>query len=436
MNPNLQAAFDAWLMEIDWSPRRNNMNNYQRQLTAAQLRNDANASRTGGISRRRALQLAGGLGIALAGGAVVAATGGTSGGSGSNHSHAVLQAGTPPAAATPQVGEREDGTHLWHVTVGGMDMENLIDVQAFLPGEITINAGDAIWFEFDHMPGFHTVTFTSGQEPPPLFLPDADAATPAAAPPTLVVNPDVLFPVGGDTYDGTGYLNSGADILRDPTTPPFVLTFTRPGTYDYYCVVHAMVMKAQVIVQEAGAELPHDQAAYDRMAEEQFAALVEEGLAATEQYAEPIVTEREDGTTLWEVAAGAGEGQARVFRMLPDVIEIGVGDTIRWVNHSPGEPHTVTFLGGEEPPQDFLVEPRPDGSPKFIQNNLTLLPQGGAVFSGTGYHNSGFMGPEFVGIEAYELTFDTPGEFDYLCILHGSPDGTGMAAKVIVTEGS
>ncbi len=58
------------------------------------------------------------------------------------------------------------------------------------------------------------------------------------------------------------------------------------------------------------------------------------------------------------------------------------------------------------------------------------------MFSGTGYHNSGFMGPEFVGIEDYELTFDTPGEFDYLCILHGRPDGTGMAAKVIVTEDS
>jgi len=93
---------------------------------------------------------------------------------------------------------------------------------------------------------------------------------------------------------------------------------------------------------------------------------------------------------------------------------------------SPGAPPTATSG----------VDPRPDGPPKFIQNNLTLLPQGGEVFSGTGYHNSGFMGPEFVGIEDYELTFDTPGEFDYLCILHGRPDGTGMAAKVIVTEDS
>ncbi len=436
MNPNLQTAFDASLIEANLTPTRNDMNASQLKAIRARLETDTDAGGANRVSRRRALQLAGGLGLAVTGGAVCAASSSATGGAGTDHGHALLQAATPPAVATPEPGAREDGTHLWHVKVGGMHMEHLIDVQAFLPGEITINAGDAIWFEFGHMPGFHTVTFTSGQEAPPLFLPDADAATPADGPPVLVVNPDVLFPVGGDTYDGSGYVNSGADILRDPTSPPVVLTFTQPGTYDYLCVVHATVMKAQVIVQEAGADLPHDQAAYDQMAEEQFAALIEEGLAATEAYAEPIVTARDDGTTLWDVAAGAGEGQARVFRMLPDVIEIEVGDTIRWVNHSPGEPHTVTFLGGEEPPQDIVVEPQPEGPPKLIQNNLTLLPQGGAVFSGTGYHNSGFMGPEFVGIEAYELTFDTPGEFDYLCILHGRPDGTGMAAKVIVTERS
>ncbi len=385
------------------------------------------------ITRRHVLRLAGGMGLAVAGGGAVFAA---AGGAGSTRAHAVHQAATPEAATMPPLGEHADGTRTWHVKVGGMDMEHLIDVQAFLPTEVTINAGDAIWFEFSDMPGFHTVTFTSGEEPPPLAYPDPDAATPTDEPPTLIFNPDLLFPVGGDTYDGTDLVNSGADILRDATAPPFVLALTEPGTYEYLCVVHAMVMKGTVIVQEAGAELPHDQAAYDRMAEEQFAALVEEGLAAAAEFAEPAATERADGTTLWDVAAGVGADQARVFRMLPDVIEISVGDTIRWVNHSPGEPHTVTFLGGEEPPQDLMVEPQPDGPPKFVQNNLTLLPQGGDVFSGSGYHNSGFMGPEFVGIESYELTFVTPGEFDYLSILHGRPDGTGMAAKVIVSGDS
>lgn len=410
------------------------MNADQRQEIRDHITHRAGAGTIERIDRRRLLQLAGGLGVALAGGGMLfTAADSASGRSGSVSLRAMQQTGTPVAAATPQVGMQANGTHLWKVQVGAMDMENMIDIQAMLPAEITINAGDAIWFEFGMMPGFHTVTFTSGEEPPTIFMPDSDA-TPAAGPPTLMLNPNVIFPSGGDSYDGTGLVNSGLDIFRDATTPPFVLTFTKPGTYDYQCIPHQAVMKATVIVRDAGADLPHDQAAYDQMAKERIGALIGEGMAAAEEHAEATSTKRADGTTLWELSAGVGgKSQARVFRMLPDAIEVGMGDTIRWVNRSVGEPHTVTFLGGEEPPEDTLIEPQPAGPPKLIQNNLTLLPQGGDVFSGTGYHNSGFIGTDFPGGESFTLTFDTSGEFSYYCILHGGADGTGMSATVTVT---
>jgi hypothetical protein len=61
---------------------------------------------------------------------------------------------TPAPASTPQLGEQPDGTHIWKVQVACMEMENLIDLQAFFPKEITINAGDAIFFEFPTPPGF------------------------------------------------------------------------------------------------------------------------------------------------------------------------------------------------------------------------------------------------------------------------------------------
>jgi plastocyanin len=392
------------------------------------------------LSRRRLLLGAGGLGLATAGAVVLRpAVGAAPNRPGGSAAMLVHQDATP---ATPELGEQPDGTHLWRVKVGGMDMENLIDVQAFLPTEITINAGDAIWFEFDMMPGFHTVTLLSGEEPAPVFTPDPDAGTPAAdEPPTLILSPEFAFAVGGDTYDGTGTINSGVDVLRDPAAPPFVVTFTEPGEYEYVCLTHGTfgegIMTGQVTVQEADSDLPDDQAAYDQMAEEEYAAIVEEGLAAIEEYAEATVEERDDGTTLWELSAGAGEGKGRVFQFLPNEIEIQVGDTIRWVNRSgaSGEPHTVTFISGEEPPEDVLIEPRPDGPPKLIQNNLTLLPQGGDVYSGEGYVNSGFIG-EFLpgGSNEYELTFDTAGEFPYYCVLHGGADGEGMSATVTVTE--
>ena len=409
---------------------------------------------SGQMPRRDALRLLGALGLTTAGigsiGLAAISTRSTSAGSvvrgGVHAGHGSLyaallrqDAGTPTAVATPTLGEQPDDTYLWRVRVAGMDEKNLIDTQDFFPKEITINAGDAIYFEFPTPPGFHTVTFLSGQDVPPLIIPDEAAGTPAAGPPTLMINPEAAFPSGQDTYDGAGFVNSGLDVIRLPSDPPFMLTFTTPGTYEYQCIPHGVVMKATVVVVEAGAARPEDQAAVDARGEQERAALIEEGMAEIAEYTEATATARDDGTTLWEVAAGAGEGAARVLRFLPDALEIKAGDTVRWVNHSKTEPHTVTFLGADvEQPEDIAVEPQPSGPPKIIQNPLTLFPQGGQVFNGEGYVNSGFLGElngePLPGGPAYELTFDTAGEFPYYCILHSSgPEGPGMAGTITVT---
>lgn len=431
------------------------MSSTTRQMARQILHHD----HSGQMPRRDALRLLGALGLTATGlgaigvGAMTArATRGSAllGGQGhGGHGRwdlALLrqEGGTPTAAAaTPQLGEQPDGTHLWRVRVAGMDMESLIDPQAFFPQEITINAGDAILWEFPDPPGFHTVTFLSGQEVPPLIIPDertgTPEASPAAGPPQLIINPQAAFPAGGTTYDGTGYINSGLDVIRLPGDPPFTLTFTTPGTYEYQCIPHGVVMKATVIVQEAGSTLSEDQAAIDARGEQERAALLEEGRARIAEYAEATATARDDGSTLWEVAAGVGEGQARVLAFLPDALDIKVGDTVRWVNHSKTEPHTVTFLGADvEQPEDIAIEPQSSGPPKIIQNPLTLFPQGEQVFNGEGYVNSGFLGElngePLPGGPAYELTFDTAGEFPYYCILHASgPEGPGMAGTIRVS---
>ncbi len=145
-----------------------------------------NAAQNQQVSRRRLLRTVGRLGLATAGAVVLRPTVGA---------FALTHQDATPAAG-PELGEQPDGTHLWRVKVGGMDMDNLIDMQAFLPSEITINAGDAIWFEFDMMPGFHTVTFPVGGEPPSVLIPDPDAGTPGTdAPPTLILNPEFALPL-------------------------------------------------------------------------------------------------------------------------------------------------------------------------------------------------------------------------------------------------
>jgi plastocyanin len=254
----------------------------------------------------------------------------------------------------------------------------------------------------------------------------------------------IAFPDGRAEYDGTGTVNSGLDVLRTADTPPYMLTFTAPGTYEYFCTVHSLVMKATVTVQEAGSELPNDAAAYEAMAQEQFAALVEEGRATIAELEGREATPAADGANVWDVAAGAGGmSQARVMKFIPEVVTIKAGDTVRWTNLAIGEPHTVTFLGGAEQPEDVMIEPQEGGVPKLIQNYQSLLPAGDNVFDGAGYTNSGFLGlpPEItepLGMysDVYELSFTVPGEYPYYCILHASgPEAeTGMIGKVIVTE--
>ncbi len=380
---------------------------------------------TGQMSRRQMLRGLGALGIAGAGLAALGRRG------------AFAHQEASPAAATPAVGPQADGSTLWRVKVGDMRMDAPIELHAYFPGDITVAVGDSVWFDFGQMPMFHTVTFPSGGEVPALLIPDPEVpadATPAG-PPKLILNPQMVFPAGGPDYDGSTYTNSGVDVFRDPAQP-FILKFTTEGSFDYLCIPHQSVMQAKVNVVAAGGTLPMDQAAYDAAAAEQIAALYAQGEAEIATYAEPVATEREDGTTLWEVTVGAGGAtQVRVQAFLPTEFTIAAGDTVRWVNRSEGEPHTVTLVGSDtEPPEDAIVEQFADGSPKIVQNMQTFLPQGGSTFSGTGYANSGFTGIPQLGLPMeYELTFDTPGDYIPYCALHGSANGERMASKLTVT---
>ncbi len=427
--------------------RRSMMNSTNKQTKRDTVR--ANR-RVANISRRDTLRLLSGLGLAAAGVGTIglgarttgAASSGTLVGSGAPHRHTGMLAspltqdeGTPVA---PQLGEQPDGSRLWRVRVAGMDMEAMIETQAIFPKELTINAGDAVLFEFPDPPGFHTMTFLSGEEAPPIIIPDeaaAAAASPPPGPPPLVVNPLAAFPSERTSYDGAGFVNSGLDVLREPGDQ-YILTFTKPGTYPYQCIPHGVVMKATLVVQEAGAALPEDQAAADARGDQERAALIAEGKAEIAKYRQATSTARDDGTTLWEIAAGVGEGQARVPQFLPNALQITAGDTVRWVNRSRTEPHTVTFLGADgEQPEDVLVEPQASGQPKLVQNPLTFFRQGGDRYDGQEYCSSGFLGdPPFPGGLEYELTFDEAGAYPYYCILHGSgPEGPGMTGTIIVS---
>ncbi|MCB9006495.1 MAG: cupredoxin domain-containing protein [Ardenticatenaceae bacterium] len=80
------------------------------------------------------------------------------------------------------------------------------------------------------------------------------------------------------------------------------------------------------------------------------------------------------------------------FAFVPNEITVPVGTAVTWVNKDSGPRHSATAA---------------DGS------------------FDTGLFDSG---------EESTLTFETPGTYVYYCSLHGSPDGSGMAATITVTD--
>jgi plastocyanin len=95
---------------------------------------------------------------------------------------------------------------------------------------------------------------------------------------------------------------------------------------------------------------------------------------------------------------------------LPHALWINVGDTVVWTTKG-SDIHTVTFL---KPGQ--IVPP-------FNQTDPTqTTKQGGSVYDGVSYFNSGLMSA-FPGIglpTSYTLTFGVTGDFTYYCLVHPS----------------
>jgi plastocyanin len=116
----------------------------------------------------------------------------------------------------------------------------------FLPESLTIKAGDTVRWDLKDPIELHTITFSGTDQPPDFVTPQPQPQ----GPPRLYFNPKTVARVGGLTHAGAGYYNSGFMAVDAPGPKTYSLTFTRPGTYTYWCVVHvAQGMKGVINVQ-------------------------------------------------------------------------------------------------------------------------------------------------------------------------------------------
>ena len=130
---------------------------------------------------------------------------------------------------------------------------NGAEVTSFFPKRLVVNTGDTVKFVSHDPTDIHTVTFGpaayTGQIEKTFTGPNG-AANPfgvfSSEPPGP---PGAPVPYDGENH-GNGYLNAGLLFPYTAKQAPhlFRVTFTKPGTYLYYCMIHPK-MTAKVVVQ-------------------------------------------------------------------------------------------------------------------------------------------------------------------------------------------
>jgi plastocyanin len=311
-----------------------------------------------------------------------------------------------------------------------------LDFNGFFPSTTKIHVGDSISWAIN---GFHTVSIlASGQAPPPLIIPailnpiigKLDAAGVPLwfnGQPNQVINPVTAAPSGGKTYAGKGFLNSGLPAPSGPPRP-FVVKFTKAGTFHFHCLVHPG-MSGTVKVVRKRKRVPtarQDRAAAS--AQEASSILQARTLAKLKPPAATVL------------AGNDGSGPVAWFRFFPEKLKVKVGTTVNFLLTSRREVHTVTF--GPAAYTTAIEEtfttpsPNPVGPPTLIVNPLGAypsdpppLPAYTGTNHGNGYEGTGILAGGGPLPSSAKITFTKPGVYSFECVIHENMDGTITVTK-------
>lgn len=300
----------------------------------------------------------------------------------------------------------------WTVIAGGGVPGASVVANSFQPRTIEIAVGDKVTWTFAQPWGVHSVTFLGVEKPPEVDIREGDKT---------YFNPKAFFPVGGNTYDGTSYVNSG--FQRRGASAPYSLTFTKAGTHEYWCLVHPG-MVGTVVVKERVSASPAEAAARGRS---ELAATLQAGRAEFSK----LNPERRGNTLVVPMIGDLKSGWS-VFRFTQYPLVVERGTTVTWTMRDPLEIHTITFPSGEQVPAFTIFQPQPQGPPKVLQNPRVHARTQTSTYDGTGFANSGVLYPPGEPgnpSTSFSLTFTQPGRYVYWCVLH-APEG--MKGVIIV----
>jgi len=277
------------------------------------------------------------------------------------------------------------------VLVGNGQHDDFVNTE-YTPTLLNIYAGDTVTFKDANRVEPHTVTFGPKKTIAKLAKNFVTPIPHKNGPPTISLTSRVVRPTKSHVYAG-GFANSGvlSAEYRPISHTSWTVRFTKPGRYEYWCVIHYPAMKGWIVVHP-----------------------------------------RPGTTSTYHVQAGTFEpGRAVADTFFPENLTIHVGDTVVWTSFF----HTVTFAPAKTIQglrhHLVLTSKGKNGKRHYFFNPAVVFPSSRngcgsttpCMYSG-GFLNAGLLqgGPK--GPAVFRVTFTKAGKFHYGCLIHPGMDGS------------
>jgi plastocyanin len=298
------------------------------------------------------------------------------------------------------------------------------DFNAFFRQRTTVNVGGSVTFQ---VRGFHTVDFPGKAGTAlPVITPTGSLVSgvndAAGNPfwfngklPNLSFNPALLAASKARTYNGTTRIDSG---LPSSKAKPLTVTFTKAGTYKYFCDVHPG-MVGYVVVKPKKASVP---------TATQDTAAVTNQVTADVKAAKKLAASKPPANTV-DLGVSA-TGGVELFQMFPATLAVNAGTVVTFtMSKRSFETHTATFG-----PTSYLTPlanafanaptiPANAAYPSDPVQPLTLTP----TSHGNGFANTGVLDTDSASAaipSSAKIDFSTPGTYHFVCLVHPFMRGT------------
>jgi plastocyanin len=300
------------------------------------------------------------------------------------------------------------------------------DPTAFFLKKTTIHTGDKITFVNE---SFHNVDFPKkGGKPLAFAIPNGtakDQKDAAGNPfwfngqPTFGFNPALFADTTPATYDGSKRVAMAFPPVRKDNK--YTITFTKKGSYTFYCDIHAG-MKGKVVVVPKGAKAPGKKADQTALRKQLKATL-----AATKR---AIAKKLPKNTVSLGKASSVG---SEVLAMFPKTLTVKKGTTVKFTMPTTSrEIHTASF-GADPTTAGSYLKPLADsfGSPAGIDPRASYPSDPKLVGLTSTTHGNGFWNSGILDAAkatpfplANKVRFDEKGTYTFWCLIHTNMKGT------------